>query len=89
MLKVINNNELGSQPKIIPTNNPHVKLDYPSNTKRLFPKENKTQYPNFNKCPRVYSMKNEKPSKDNNYSNNFSSSMSKLTFHERNPFRLF
>ncbi len=89
MLRIINDNALGSQPKIIPTTRPHIKLDTPAPTKRMFPKENITETLNFNKFNRVYAMPNEKPTSQNNYTNSYPSSITKLTFKEANPSKLF
>lgn len=89
MLRVINDTISGSRPKIVPTNLPHINLDFPAPNKRLFPKENTTKTPNFNKCNRAYAELNEKPNSKNNYTNSYASSITKLTYHEPNPSRLF
>lgn len=88
MLKVVNDDALGSHPIISPTSKPHIQLDFPSPKKRLFPKEFKTETPKLNSNPRSYALPNEKPSPKNGYSNSYPSSNTKLTFHEANQFTL-
>lgn len=89
MLRVINDSALGSKPEIVPTLKPHIDLDFPAPTKRLFPKEGKTKYPDFNESTKAYAELGENPSPKNNYSNNNPSSTTKLTYREPNPARLY
>ena len=74
MLRVINDNKLGSHPVMIPSNQKQSALDFPAHKVRKFPIENKTETPKFNSCkPKAYVEPNPKltPNIDNSYSNNY------------------
>ena len=84
MLRIVNESKLGSHPIMVKPQGPHIQLDFPAPTKRRFPIENPTVTPKFNSCrPPAYN-KNQTPNRDNNYSNNYHKSTTKLepTVHE-------
>ena len=57
----------------------HVELDFPAPTKRKFPIENPTETPRFNSCkPKAYTNKELTPNRDNNYSNNYHKSTTRM-----------
>ena len=81
MLRIINDNKLGSHPVMIKPQGEHVELDFPAPKKRRFPIENKTETPKFNSCrPKAYIEPNPKltPNIDNSYSNNYHKSTTRL-----------
>ena len=87
MLRIINENKLGSHPIMVKPQEKHTKLDFPAPTKRKFPIENPTETPKFSSCkPKLYVPPNPNltPNKDNNYTNNYHKSTTRLepTTHE-------
>ncbi|MBR6906984.1 hypothetical protein IKN40_00280 [bacterium] len=87
MLTIVNENKLGSHPILVKPQGKHVELDFPAPIKRRFPIENPTVTPKFNSCkPKAYVEPNPKltPNKDNNYSNNYHKSTTRIepTTHE-------
>ena len=87
MLRIVNDNKLGSHPVMIKPREKHSELDFPAPTKRKFLIENPTVTPKFNSCkPKAYIEPNPNltPNKDNSYNNNFHRSTTRLepTTHE-------
>ena len=85
MLRIVNENKLGSHPVLVKPIGEHVNLDFPAPTKRKFPIENKTETPKFNAYrPKAYSQPNETANRDNSYNNNYHRSTTRLepTVHE-------
>ena len=79
MLKIVNENKLGSHPILVKAKLPHIELDFPAPSKRRFPIENKTATPKFNSYrPKAYSQSNETPNRDNNFNNNYHRSTTKM-----------
>ena len=79
MLRVINDNKLGSHPIMVKPAGQYVNLDFPASTKRKFPKENPTETPKFNSCKvKLYSNKNLTPNIANGYSNNYHKSTTRM-----------
>ena len=85
MLRIVNDNKLGSHPVMIKPREKHSELDFPAPTKRKFPIENPTVTPKFNSYkPKAYADYNLTPNKDNSYSNNYHRSTTRMepTTHE-------
>ena len=82
MLRIVNDNKLGSHPVMTkPVEEKPFKLDYPSHAKRVFAKENPTETPKFNSCkPKLYVPPNPNltPNKDNGYNNNYHKSTTRM-----------
>ena len=71
MLRVINDDKLGSRPVMVKPKEKKLELEFPSPNKRRFPIENPTETPKFNSCkPKAYNP-DITPNKDNSYSNNY------------------
>ena len=55
MLKVVNDNKIGSHVIMVPPHSKYVSLEWPAHNKRTFPKDNPTVTPTFNSCkPKAY-----------------------------------
>ena len=83
MLKVVNDNKIGSHVIMVPPHSKYVSLEWPAHNKRIFPKDNPTVTPKFNSCkPKAYN-RNMTPLKDNSYSNNYNRSTTMLEPHTK------